>query len=132
MISSSNFLKISYRSTVYYREGKINLKERRKSTRIELNILVNYAQDAKARAKNISDSGIRIRTKESFRIKKFLTLTFKLPEKSETRAYARLIWCKKTDSGLHDTGLEFWDIKNDDKEIVRRFVIDSLRKGSET
>ena len=93
---------------------------------------MNYAENAKARARDISESGIRIRTQNFFKIKDFLLLTFSLPQKSDIKAYAKVVWCKRVESGMYESGLEFWDIKNEDREIVRSFVNDSLRKGSET
>jgi len=108
---------------------KVKLEERRKATRIEVDVLVNYTKTVKASTKDINENGIRIKTDESFRIREYLTLTFSLPEKPEIRAYAKVIWCHKMDSGLYETGLEFWDIRKADRDILQKYVEDSCSKG---
>ena len=104
------------------------MEEQRKTARTVIDILINYHRKIQVHARDISENGIRIRTEQSFRIKEFLTLSLSFPENPEIRAVAKVIWCNKLDSGIYETGLEFWDINPSEKDIVNKYITDRCRE----
>lgn len=107
------------------------MEERRKITRTEIDIFINYNNKIQVNASDFSENGIRIRTEQSFKKKELLTLTLSLPENPEIRAFAKVIWCNKLNSGIYETGLEFWDINPLEKDTMDKYISDISRNKDE-
>lgn len=113
------------------------MDEKRRYPRLKFNVDVEYKilretgfNSTKAESKNIGAGGICIIALEKFDIGNSLSLKFSLPgaEKS-IKAIGKVAWVSEFSIGnvpLHtayDTGIEFTDINDEDREKINEYVI---------
>lgn len=98
------------------------MNERRKHKRSEIDLLVNYCESAKVLSKNISEDGMCIIADNPLNQGTIINLRFCLFKKEEISVYGKVIWNRKTDEGLYENGISFWNISNKGREIIRKYV----------
>ena len=110
------------------------MEERRKFVRLNIDVEVKWEKISGAPldninvTKNISGGGICLIVYEELRVGEELSLEIKLPTKELIAAKGKVLWisefqiiseeCKKR----YDTGIEFLDICNEDREKIEKFV----------
>ena len=105
------------------------MEERRLYPRIYLDILVNYAVKAKAQSVNISETGLCIITEKGLEKDSYQTLTFTLPDETEElKIYGKVIWEKRNDKNLYESGIEFWHITDNDIEKIKKYCNKQSKK----
>ena len=98
-------------------------EDKRKHPRIPLDVVVNFSTNAIARSKNLSESGICLIHDEELDINKIQSFSFFIPDTNERiKAFARIKWTKKVSPHLFESGLEFWDIEDDDLAKIKKFL----------
>jgi len=111
--------------------------ERRKYPRLNFNVEVAYKkigrQDAvqtSAHSKNIGAGGICIVFLEKMEVGDHLSLRFSLPDDNEDVLTAKgvVVWVEEYSVGglststAYDSGIEFTDISDEDKDKINKFV----------
>ena len=97
--------------------------DQRRAPRLPLDVRVNYSFDAIAHSKDISEGGICLITEEELAAGKMLNIQFILPENErKIQAIGKIMWCRKATEHYYESGIEFWDIADKDKEAIKRYL----------
>ena len=116
--------------------SKHALIERRRYTRLPEPIEVTYITAAGVAhniiAKNISADGMRFETKEKDMDESgVVELKLNIPATNPVHAKGKVIWKRKIsleDKAPFDTGMEFTDIEEDNKNTFLKFLCDLIYK----
>jgi len=109
------------------------MEERRRFPRLPLNTKVEYKalDQTEARffstvTKDISSGGICIRLLEKFAPGAVLEINFSIPGlKKFIIAKGRIVWVREFKAGsskVYESGIEFVNIKDDDRKIIAEFT----------
>ncbi|MBN1698246.1 MAG: PilZ domain-containing protein [Spirochaetales bacterium] len=98
------------------------MRERRRFRRLELDVLVNFSEKARARAKNISLLGICIITNIPFHAGVYLNLLITLPDTTTIETLGRVIWQRKIKPDEYENGIEFYNINPNEKNKLDDFI----------
>ena len=104
--------------------------ERRRSIRIDINILVNYDKNCTVKATNVCEDGICIIAYNHYEKGSFLKLVFSLPGFNDVKVIGNVAWSRENTTGHHETGIEFWYIEEADKIKIREYIDKQERMGS--
>jgi hypothetical protein len=103
--------------------------ERRRSIRLDVDILINYDKESPGRTKNISEQGCCIEINKYYPAGTFLKILFSLQEEDKIMAIGNVMWSHKNDGGHYDIGIEFWYIEEHDRVEIRQYISDRLKSG---
>jgi len=93
-----------------------NHSEKRDAERSLVDVNVNYAMNAKAKTKNITEKGMSIFTKAPLVEKQILLFSILLPAGDMISMHGKIIWNKQLNGDLYENGIEFWNIGNMEKQ----------------
>jgi len=98
------------------------MDERRKFPRVEIDVLVNYDINAKARSKDISENGICLITGKALEVGSFLNIVFSIEKDDEIKAIGKVKWTREVSAKQYENGLEFWHIDKIDENKIKKYV----------
>jgi len=102
-------------------------EEKRRHPRVALDIQVSGAGTMIAHTRDVSKSGICLIGEEGLPEGKILNLQFSLPGDEETiHAFGKVMWSRKAGDYHHETGVEFWQIDDEAREKLLRFLAQRL------
>jgi len=105
-------------------------KEKRRQERYESIQLLSYIcidDDGKeykqgmGRTLNINETGLKLETHEPIETRQIVLLAVGL-EDEVVDVKGRVIYCNRNEMGLFESGVEFYDLDAQSKEIISRFV----------
>jgi len=120
--------------------------EKRKYLRLDLNVRVNWKKiddtadvvgEFPDTTRNISAGGFCLNMNEQLQIGDRLQIRMELPSKKFISAQGRVVWIRefeidrRTDKKTYDTGIEFTEIGNEDREEINTFVLSYLLQKKE-
>ena len=108
-----------------------NGHERRRTPRSVLDILINFRMKGRACVKNLNLDGICTITSRALEEGKIILLSISLPDEHLINAYGRVVWCREMNPNVFETGIEFWDLKKEDQDILSDFVNSTETKKEE-
>ncbi|MBN2736024.1 MAG: PilZ domain-containing protein [Spirochaetales bacterium] len=97
-------------------------KERRQSYRMLLDVVVNYAIQAKAKTKNINSNGLCLFTRDPLEEGKIQQLRINLEQNISIQAFAKVVWNKKLKNNIYENGLSFWDIEDSSLSLLKNHL----------
>ena len=103
------------------RIGIIETKERRKTKRVILGVIVDYI-GSEAETKNISKAGMCITSKDKLAVGKIAELMFFLPDDMCIKAIGEVIWRKKISREFYDYGIQFIDIDPQYVKEIKNYI----------
>jgi Tfp pilus assembly protein PilZ len=122
------------------------MEERRKFVRLDINVVVKWEKisgdlnnivcNNKDITKNMSSGGICLITHEKLEVGDKLHLKIELPTKKIITAKGRVVWINEFEivggerERRYDIGIEFIDIRDEDKEEIGKFVFTFLHARS--
>ena len=96
---------------------------KRRHPRIPLDVRVNYAFDAFAYSKDISESGICLIAEKDLGEGKMLNLVFYLPERDQPiESFGKVVWAREATEHFYENGVSFWDIVENDRMEIEKFL----------
>lgn len=116
-----------------------HMSEKRKFARLPIRILVKWRKaflggqwESLDTIRNISRGGICIATKHQLKKGDIIEIELKLPSKRIIKSQSKVTWVKginlyELDKDLEfEVGIEFVDIKREDREELSRFVLENF------
>jgi hypothetical protein len=99
------------------------MEERRNSPRVELdlNLNVNFAINANAPLKNLSESGICIKSNRGFDSYFLIAIELLFPGVPVIETFGKVVWSRLNPDGSFDTGVEFRYVAEDDRARLLKF-----------
>lgn len=104
------------------------LNERRRNPRTVIDILINFEIKGRACARNLNLDGLCLVTSRALDQGKVILLGITLPDEHIINVYGRVVWCKNSKPNIFESGIEFLDIKTEDRDILKNFIIDKTEK----
>ncbi|MBN1696798.1 MAG: PilZ domain-containing protein [Spirochaetales bacterium] len=96
--------------------------ERRETSRVDVEIAVNYSYAEKALAKNISIKGLKIITSRMMAKGTVLFLALTLPDKELVKVIGEVRWSRNSGPNEFETGIEFFFMDNLYREKINHFI----------
>lgn len=106
------------------------MEEKRKHSRIGSTNLLNYiyldegegdATQGMGRTLNVSESGLLLETHNPIDTKNIISLTVGFEEEMMD-IRGRVVYSKKNEAGMYETGIEFFDINEDVLKVLRNYI----------
>ncbi|MBN2440017.1 MAG: PilZ domain-containing protein [Spirochaetales bacterium] len=105
--------------------------ERRKSIRVDLDVIINYDMGSSAKTKNICEQGMCIIIDKNYMQGKYLKIILKLSGLSKILIIGNVAWSRHVESGNYEIGIEFWHIEEQDRKTIRDYITSQISKGVE-
>jgi len=108
----------------------MDAKDRRKHTRVKTSNLISHESISKegqivsrsmGKALNVSQSGILLETAHPIEAENVLLMTVDL-DNNLIEMKGRLIYCKKTDSGMYQAGISFTGSEDETAKFAGRLI----------
>lgn len=97
--------------------------DNRRAPRVPLDVRVNFAFDAIAHTKDISEGGVCIISEEPLEEGKFLNLVFGLPDRDhDVQVIGKVMWSKKSTENFFENGVQFWDISDEAQKEIKDYL----------
>lgn len=105
-------------------------QEKRKHSRIDSLNLLNYvfsdesgdgSTQGMGRTLNVSESGILLETHNPIHINNIVSLTIGL-EEDMVAIKGRVVYTKENDDNMYESGIEFFDVDEKAKEILKKYI----------
>jgi hypothetical protein len=103
--------------------------ERRKSIRIDTDILINYDKNSIGTTMNLCENGCCIEINTNNMSGKFLKILFSLPGYDKIMVIGNVVWTKKNEYGNNVIGLEFWYIEESDRFKINKYINEHIKSG---
>src|SRR5258708_2296571 len=87
-----------------------------------------------AESENLSGSGVSLVTKINLKKHDVIKLDLEIPEPPrKLKAFAEVVWCKssETQKGFYQAGINFLAVKQDEEDLLGRFVMNIILRGGE-
>ncbi len=106
------------------------MEEKRKHSRINSKHLLNYlyfegngdnATQGMGRTLNVSESGILLETHTLLEVENTVSLTIGI-EEDVVDIKGRIIYNKKNQRGMFEAGIEFFDMQNETRNILKQYI----------
>ena len=98
-----------------------------RAPRTPLDVEVDFDGDRIAYSKNISESGILIIVDQKLELQKMVKLSFRLPTGGHVDAIGKVARCHKASAYFYECGVSFWDISDEDRRTLERFLSDRIK-----
>ena len=99
------------------------ISENRRHPRFSVDVVVNYADNAIAHTKDMSEGGICLICDRSFAEGEMLHLSLRIPgEESSIASFCKVMWSRQATEHLSETGLSFWNITEEDRNRIAEFL----------
>ncbi len=97
--------------------------EKRRFSRIPVEIRVEQSLQTPARTKDISNGGLCLVTENVLENGKVMVMEFSLPKIYDpVRAIGNVCWCKQVGEFSYETGVEFWEVFGYGKSGINTFI----------
>jgi hypothetical protein len=106
--------------------------ERRRSIRIDVEILINYDKETPGRTKNICEQGCCVEINRYFPPGTYLKIMFPLQEPDEIMAIGNVMWSHQNENKNYDVGIEFWYIEEEDRIKIRKYISNKVNSGEKS
>ena len=98
-------------------------EDKRRSPRVPLDVHVNFAFDAIAHTKDISEGGVCIISESKLEVGKFLNLVFRLPDRDlDVQVIGKIMWSKQSSQSYFENGVQFWDISKEAQREIAQYL----------
>ena len=105
----------------------MNGKERRAHPRLDLDLLVNYAENARAHTRNISEGGVCIIANESIEKGRLLNLVFSISDDLKVPLFGKTVWNRELGNNMYEIGIKFFNVGDDDRKICHDYINKKLK-----
>ena len=98
-------------------------EDRRATPRVPLDVVVNCDAGIKAKAKDISEGGIRLEVDQSYPDGRMLKLSFSIGGQTPNiEVFGKVVWVRKSPIPPHQIGVQFWDLNPTGKAAIGRYL----------
>ncbi|MBN1698408.1 MAG: PilZ domain-containing protein [Spirochaetales bacterium] len=123
------FFKISqtgdYPLRLYIEENRNRKHEKRRLKRYSIDVAVDYSIHGKAKTRNVNHEGICILTDEKIPSGSIFILTLTFPKNRKILTYGKVMWSRPLSYSTNAAGIQFWNITDKNKQLLKEIINDS-------
>ncbi|MBN2442222.1 MAG: PilZ domain-containing protein [Spirochaetales bacterium] len=104
------------------------MTERRRTSRVELNIDITNSTENAIESKNVNEHGLCLITSEQFDVGQYFRRSFILPTGAGISIFGKVVWCQIKKHKVYESGIQFISLGSADKEHLRQFIKKKLKR----